>query len=728
MYSARLDIADATGFNTPNTAMGKTNNVGAVSEWAIEGAELPAGKYAIEMFAALNWNDHADRKFYNMAKAGEETRAQYPDLDTDGDYRYWAEINGTVVNPTQRKAWGGDDGLGLTQKRNNSTDNHKNITFVHEFTTATPITSVKLAHSDTLGFELMISNIRLINLDKAEIKAAQAGPVVDENTPRTITLADTGITTEGLGTTVNGGVVTINQAGSYTVSGTIAEGEIVIDEAVGNGEVELVLDGMNLTRTTTDAPIYAKHTGLLKLKKNKNTTSTITDTRNKKAAGEGEYAVTAKGNVSVVGKGTLTINGTCKSGIGAEGGISLKNGTLTITATNKALYANKYIEMGHETDKGNITLLGTGKNCVDLEITAETIEEGEKTGIILNDATYSIKGGKKGMKAAVAAGNEANAAYATININAGSGTIESLGADEDSVKAQGDLTLAGGTFTYKATATDADGLDVEGNVNITGGTHTVTCDNDGIHSDKVLSMTGGNVTVTTAREGFEALDVEIGGGNVNITATDDGINAGGGSDEELTDDAWGEGEYGEGVTPMIHIYRANEEGALPKVFIYAQGDGIDSNGDIQMDDGWLLIEQDGAGNSPIDYHAPHTYAQNGGSVFAIGSDEHLVQPDSGSCYAIAAATGPVTTAGFIGVTIGSTTYYAQPQHCTVNSVYLAGRFGNDAYTVFTAPAGTPTGADQAIAFVFPGMTYDEATKTVITTGSFSATNSKVIYQ
>ncbi len=171
-YSARLDIADATGFNTPNNPMGKDNNgVGLSSTWNLEGLVLPAGRYAVEMFAALNYTDHGDRTFQNMAKAGTETRTQYQDNETDDDYRYYMEVNGATVNPTETRAWG-SNGIGLQQKARNSTSNHKVFTFVDEFTVDAPITSVKLAHSDTLGFELIISNIRLINLDNKKIMEA----------------------------------------------------------------------------------------------------------------------------------------------------------------------------------------------------------------------------------------------------------------------------------------------------------------------------------------------------------------------------------------------------------------------------------------------------------------------------------------------------------------------------------------------------------------------------
>ena len=69
-----------------------------------------------------------------------------------------------------------------------------------------------------------------------------------------ITLAGTSITTDSSNVTVEGSTATITAAGAYTISGTLDNGQIIIDTA-DEGKVELILNGASIT-STTSAPIY----------------------------------------------------------------------------------------------------------------------------------------------------------------------------------------------------------------------------------------------------------------------------------------------------------------------------------------------------------------------------------------------------------------------------------------------------------------------------------------
>lgn len=119
---------------------------------------------------------------------------------------------------------------------------------------------------------------------------------------------------EADGVKVSGSTVTITEAGTYVLSGTLTDGQIIID--VGDeDDVRLVLENASITCTTT-APVYAKNADKVIISLPENTESTVTDTV---TGTDGNDALTAaifaKCDLSVNGTGTLNVNANANDGI-----------------------------------------------------------------------------------------------------------------------------------------------------------------------------------------------------------------------------------------------------------------------------------------------------------------------------------------------------------------------------------------------------------------------------
>lgn len=71
-----------------------------------------------------------------------------------------------------------------------------------------------------------------------------------------ITLSDDGIAVDGTGATAEGSVVTISQAGEYTVTGSLSDGQIAVALPTKSDEVTINLEGVDVT-STTGAPFAA---------------------------------------------------------------------------------------------------------------------------------------------------------------------------------------------------------------------------------------------------------------------------------------------------------------------------------------------------------------------------------------------------------------------------------------------------------------------------------------
>lgn len=172
------------------------------------------------------------------------------------------------------------------------------------------------------------------------------------------------------------------------------------------------------------------------------------------------------------------------------------------------------------------------------------------------------------------------------------------------VKADNEVIISGGVITAKSyddaihANSDAileNGETATGNVTISGGTLTLYSKDDGIHADGTLNVSGGDIDITGCYEGLEGLFVNVKGGDISIVSSDDGINA----------------------TTTSGIGMTFESG---KVYIYAGGDGVDSNSrtsyqGIVFSGGDIVIVSTSGGNSSIDTEQGYTY--NGGNVLAI---------------------------------------------------------------------------------------------------------------
>lgn len=158
---------------------------------------------------------------------------------------------------------------------------------------------------------------------------------IDYSTEDTVKI-DLSAPKEADGVKVSGSTVTITEAGTYVLSGTLTDGQVIID-AGDEDDVRLVLENASITCTTT-APIYAKNADKVIISLPENTESTVTDTV---TGTDGKDALTAaifaKCDLSVNGTGTLNVNANANDGITSEDKLKITGGVLNITSADDGL-------------------------------------------------------------------------------------------------------------------------------------------------------------------------------------------------------------------------------------------------------------------------------------------------------------------------------------------------------------------------------------------------------
>lgn len=161
-----------------------------------------------------------------------------------------------------------------------------------------------------------------------------------------------------------------------------------------------------------------------------------------------------------------------------------------------------------------------------------------------------------------------------------------------------DLTIDGsGTLIIES----ADhGIVSKDDLLIEGSTITISASGDGCQANEELIINGGTIDITSCVEGLEGNTVTVNDGEITIVSSDDAINASGESGDTMAADS----------TCSINL-----NGGI--IAITTSGDGIDSNGDLTITDGYITISgPENSGNGSIDYAGTGTIT--GGTVIAAG--------------------------------------------------------------------------------------------------------------
>lgn len=177
-----------------------------------------------------------------------------------------------------------------------------------------------------------------------------------------------------------------------------------------------------------------------------------------------------------------------------------------------------------------------------------------------------------------------------------------------------DEMIADGTITIEA---DSDGIDAEETLQIDGGSMTIAAGDDGVHSDRDLIITDGTIDVSKSYEGLEGMTVTIEDGDISVVSSDDGLNAAGDpADGNMPSGGPQDGGFGGGMDEAHDYNFIVINGGT--INVNADGDGIDSNGDLIVTGGTIYVSgPTNGGNGALDYAG--NAAISGGTIVAVGA-------------------------------------------------------------------------------------------------------------
>ncbi|MCR5792185.1 MAG: carbohydrate-binding domain-containing protein [Lachnospiraceae bacterium] len=400
----------------------------------------------------------------------------------------------------------------------------------------------------------------------------------------TVAASNENVEISGDGAEEKDGVITISKTGTYVFSGEMAEGQIKVSAKDEN--VKIVFNGFAISSTSV-APIVVGEAKNVYVTLADGTENTVTDGRSELTETE-EYtaAIYSKDDLFINGTGSLKVEANAKDGIKGNDDVKLVSGTINVTAADDGIIGNDTIS--------------------------------------IKEAAITIKAEDDGIK---------------------------VTNEEDTTK--GYLVMDGGSLVTE-------------------------CKDKGIDTVSLVVINAGTVDVTSENEGIQSLNIVINDGEVKIDSKDDGLNIsdGSGSDQmefgprqldeqnrnttnqsldstnerpekpqgnpqdngQLEERPEKNGDTDmENFTPPTGDMQGQKpdetgggmmdqdiDGALiingGNVTVYAQGDGLDSNGDIQINGGYTLVYgTTSGGNGAIDYNG--TFEVNNGIIIVTSNGD-----------------------------------------------------------------------------------------------------------
>lgn len=279
------------------------------------------------------------------------------------------------------------------------------------------------------------------------------------------------------GVSISGDVITITAPGTYILSGTLTNGQVVVNSDA-EGKVRLVLDNASITNSAGAAVVItAADEAVVVLAEG--TTNTITDGSgyDTTATDAPNAALFSMADLTIAGTGKLTVTGNTGDGIASKDGLVILAGQVTVKAVDDGIRGKDYV--------------------------------------IIEDGTVSVESGADGLKS----NNETDDTVGYVVVNGGSVTIN---AGDDGVHAEGDLAITGGKVTIAKANEGLEGA----TITIAGGATSVTSSDDGLNASNGTG-TSTNQGPGGGGMGDDGSVLTISGGTLLVNAEGDGLDSNG---------------------------------------------------------------------------------------------------------------------------------------------------------------------------------------------------------
>ncbi len=461
----------------------------------------------------------------------------------------------------------------------------------------------------------------------------------DESKTVSVQLNGDSATSSSNSVKISGSTVTITEEATYVISGTLTDGMIIVN-AEDTAKLQIVLNGVDIT-SKTSAALYILEADKVFVTLADGKTNTLANGGSFTAIDENniDAAVFSKQDLTFNGSGSLMVISPAAHGIVCKDDLVFTGGTYTVNSASHGLDANDSVRISYSTK----LTIDAGKDGIHCENT----DDASLGFIYISNGTFNIEAEGDGIAASayvqiengtfdliIGGGSENGSKEHSDNFGGFMGgghgggrpgemrpggsqgsttTIDESSTSMKGIKATNSLLISGGTFKIDS-ADDSVHSDVS--VTINGGAFEIASGDDAIHAEENLTITAGTFNITESYEGLEALNIKVMGGDIKLVASDDGLNAAGGTDSSGTTGGR-DGMFGGGFGGM-----SSGNGSIVisggNLYVKASGDGIDANGTITISGGYTIVTGPTQGDTAtLDYDRSATIT--GGTFIGTGA-------------------------------------------------------------------------------------------------------------
>lgn len=418
----------------------------------------------------------------------------------------------------------------------------------------------------------------------------------DEASVIHIALNGNTISTSSENVSVNGSNAVIHSEGNYLITGTLTNGSLIVDTDI-DALVRLILKDVSIHNGSGPAILIEKSRKTI-ISLDGDSQNLLTDgTLYANPNDDPNAALFSKSDLTIFGTGSLSVDGNYNDAITGKDGLIVKSGNITVTSVDDGIRGKDYLIV----DSPNITINSGGDGL------KSDNEDNNITGqVLMYGGSVNATTGGDG----ITGGNNVIVTSGFIHIVTGGGnTKDTSSLSQKGIKAGKSVKLLLDSMWIDAVD---HAIDSDGTIEINGGNYSLYSARAGIHSNVSTIVDGGSLSIIRSMEGFESKNIVINGGTIKISSIDDCFSATEGYDVDVDDGSF------------VGI----NDGYL--VLNCMRGDGIDSNGSIEMKGGKVIIHgPPAAPEVAVDFNK--SFDISGGFLAGSGTNSELLEyPDTTS--------------------------------------------------------------------------------------------------